>query len=125
MAKFPRLASSSTFKSVSGSSTTVAHSQQCVFHSVGISESCANLVQFSLEEKRLLSDTKAFVDELLEFIFGHSVDINDLVRAGHAKLQSDPSPLVDPHPFFIKFSTILELTLVLASKHKPKDFDIK
>ncbi len=83
------------------------------------------MILFGLEENSSLSSTKSSVDEILQFIVGRPVGINDLVRLGRPKQQSDGgSSALRPRPVLIKLSTVWDRRLVLASKRKLKSFRI-
>lgn len=91
-------------------------------HSPSVSDRLSNLILFGLEEKSSLSDTKASVDEVLEYIVGRPIGISDLLRLGRP---NQPSESVKrPRPVLIKLSTAWDRRLVLASRRKLKDFRI-
>lgn len=41
-----------------------------------------------MEKQHINLDTKAAVDVIVEFVTGHPVNVNDLVRLGHTSVQS-------------------------------------
>ena len=123
----PQGVPSSLPASDSGTGTTQQHSQrsqQSSSHSLGSGRQ-SNLILFGLEEKSTLSDTKSSVDEILTFLAGRPVAVNDLVRLGRSIKQSDPVlPTRRPRPVLIKLSTAWDRRLILASKRKLKEFHV-
>ena len=89
------------------------------------SEAQKNYVLFGLSESYSLFELKNIVDEMLEFIVGKPVAVNDM-RIGRVRKDSKAALGPQrPHPVLIKPDTVWNRRLVLASKHKLKDFRIE
>ena len=87
----------------------------------------ANLILFGLAETKSIVDTKALVDEILEFLIGRSILIKDMFRLGKYTQTSIGSSTTcpRPRPLLLKLSTAWDRKLVLSSKHKLKDFRLE
>ncbi len=93
--------------------------------SVSGSDRLSRLILFGLEEKTSISETKEAVDEVLQFLAGCPVSVNDLVRLGRKpKQSSSDSDAPRPCPVLISLSTVWDRRLVLASRRKLKQFRI-
>ena len=87
----------------------------------------ANLILFGLAETKSIVDTKALVDEILEFLIGRSILIKDIFRLGKYTQTSIGSSTTRPRPrpLLLKLSTAWGRKLVLSSKRKLKDFRVE
>ena len=86
-----------------------------------------NLIVFGLPEVKTLPDLKKSVDELLTFVVGRSVPLNDLFRLGRLKQPGDSSllsPSFRPHPIILKFSSAWDRRLVLSAVRKLKGYTL-
>ncbi len=73
----------------------------------------SDFILFGLDETSTLSDTKATVDEILTFLAGRPVEVNDLVRLGRSVKQPRPDlPAQRPRPVLIKVSTAWDRRLI-------------
>ena len=85
-----------------------------------------NLILFGLSEEHSLIDSKCIVDEVLEFLVNKPVGIKDLVRIGRIKKAESASVnALRSRPLLIKFDTVWDRQLVLASKRKLKQFRVE
>ena len=70
-----------------------------------------------------LLELKDIVDEMLEFLVGKPVAVNDIMRIGRVRKDSEAALHPQrPRPVLIKLDTVWNRCLLLASKHKLKDF---
>ena len=75
-----------------------------------------NLILFGLPDNGSLAETKASVDEILEFLVGRSIQVRNLFTLGkyvHPKYFEDSSR---PRPVLIKLTTPLDQTLIFTPK---------
>ena len=74
----------------------------------------SNLILFGLPENRNIVDSKAIVDEMLEFLSGNSIQIKDMFRLGRFKQPVDSSSR--PRPVLIKLFSAWDRKLILVRK---------
>ena len=87
-----------------------------------------NFIIFGLPEAKSLSDLRNSVDELLLFLVGKSVPLDDMFRLGRLAPQSSgsvSSSPVRPRPILLKLSFTWDCRLVLSSVRKLKEFAVK
>ena len=86
-----------------------------------------SLIVFGLPEVKSLTDLRQSVDELLTFVVGRPVPINDLFRLGRLKPPGDSmsSPPLRPRPVILKLSSAWDRRLVLSTVRKLKGYAIK
>ena len=100
-----------------------AHKAPSLSHSAPDARDC-NLILFGLPETESIIDTKASVDETLEFLVGKSVLIRDMFRLGKPKHFSSSPDQGRPRPILIKLSTPWDRKLVLSRKTNLRNFRI-
>ena len=100
-----------------------AHKAPSLSHSVPDARDC-NIILFGLPETESIIDTKASVDETLEFLVGKSVLIRDMFRLGKPKHFSSSPDQGRPRPILIKLSTPWDRKLVLSRKTNLRNFRI-
>ena len=83
----------------------------------------SNLILFGLPEFGSLVESKASVDEVLEFLTGKPIPIRDMFRLG--KYVKEPSSLTRPRPVLIKLCTAWDRKLILLQKRNLLHFKIK
>ena len=83
----------------------------------------SNLILFGLPEFGSLVESKASVDEVLEFLTGKPIPISDMFRLG--KYVKEPSSLTRPRPVLIKLCTAWDRKLILLQKRNLLHFIIK
>ena len=82
----------------------------------------SNLILFGLPEFGSLVESKASVDEVLEFLTGKPIPIRDMFRLG--KYVKEPSSLIRPRPVLI-LCTAWDRKLILLQKRNLLHFKIK
>ena len=97
-----------------------AHKAPSLSHSAPDARDC-NLILFGLPETESIIDTKASVDETLEFLVGKSVLIRDMFRLGKPKHFSSSPDQGRPRPIL---STLWDRKLVLSRKTNLRNFRI-
>ena len=86
--------------------------------SVTVPRAC-NLVLFGLPENNSIMELKSEIDELLEFLAGKQVNVNDVFRLGKYSGSSKR-----PRPVLIKLATAWDRKVVLLRKRSLKEFKI-
>jgi len=86
-----------------------------------------SLIVFGLPEAKSLPDLRQSVDELLTFLVGRSVPLNDLFRLGRLKQPDVPmaSPLARPRPIILKLASAWDRRLVLSAVRELKGYSTK
>lgn len=86
-----------------------------------------SLIVFGLPEVKSLTDLRQSVDEVLTFVVGRPVPLNDLFRLGRLKPPGDStlSPPLRPRPVILKLSSAWDRRLVLSTVRKLKGYAIK
>ncbi len=82
-----------------------------------------NLVVFGLPEVGSLQELKSSVDELLQFLVGKQVDLNDLFRLG--RKSATPSESDRPRPVLLKLTSSWDRRLIMSTVRKLKEYDHK
>ena len=80
--------------------------------------SACYLVVFGLPESGSILELKSDVDELLEYLTGKSVNINDVFRLGKYSASSSKRP----RPILIKLATAWDRKIILIQKRKLRDY---
>ena len=83
-----------------------------------------NLILFGLPDHGSLVETKASVDELLEFLVGRSIQVKDLFRLGKYVHPKDFEDSRRPRPVLIKLTTPWDRKLILLQKSNFQKFKI-
>ena len=83
-----------------------------------------NLILFDLPNHGSLVETKASVDETLEFLVGRSIQIKDLFRLGKYVHPKDFEDSCRPLPVLIKLTTPWDRRLILLQKSNLQKFKI-
>lgn len=99
--------------------TTLPIPKSSPFNSPVTDSRACNLVLFGLPETESILQLKSEVDELLEFLSGKHVSVNDVFRLGKYSAGSKC-----PRPVLIKLTTAWDHKLVLLRKRSLKDFKI-
>ena len=84
-----------------------------------------NLMIFGLHEAESLPDLKKSVDELLVFITGRPVPVNDLFRLGRRPKSSDSETPSRPRPVLLKLMSSWDRRLIMSAVRKLKGFRLK
>lgn len=109
----------------STSRTHYSRSSSSQFTSIN-SEAQKNIVLFGLSETYSLLELKDVIDEMLQLLVGKPVAVNDIMRIGRVKRESEAAiGPQGPCPVLIKLDTVWNRRLVLVSKCKLKDFRIE
>ena len=88
-----------------------------------------NLIVFGLPEVKSLPELKESVDELLTFVAGRPVPLNDLFRLGRlnkptSQVASSEAP-TRPRPVLLKVSSAWDRRLILSTVRKLRDYTLK
>ena len=78
-----------------------------------------NLVLFGLPENDSILKLKSEIDELLEFLSGRSINVNDVFRLGKYSASSNR-----PRPVLIKLTTAWDRKIILLKKRSLKGFKV-
>ncbi len=85
-----------------------------------------NIIMFGLPESNSLGDLRKSVDEVLSFLTGTEVPLNDLYRLGRLRKSSDSSSSASPpRPVIVTFASAWDRRLVLSSVRQLKGYGIK
>ena len=79
---------------------------------------------FGLPEVESLLDLKKSVDELLNFLVGRSVPLNDLFHLGRQKKTSDSVVQCRPRPVMLQPLSSWDRRLVLSAVRKLKGYTV-
>ena len=77
-----------------------------------------NLILFGLPESNSILELKSDIDELIEYLIGKSVNINDVFRLGKFSASSSKRP----RPVLIKLATAWDRKIILLNKRKLRDY---
>ncbi len=91
----------------------------------GRGERSNNLVLFGLPEVDSLHTLRSSVDELLCFLLGKSVPLNDMFRLGRFQKPTDQQPTPRPRPVLLKLATSWDCRLIMSEVRKLKEFEVK
>ena len=84
-----------------------------------------NLMIFGLPEAESLPDLKKSVDQLLVFITGRPVPVNDLFCLGRRPKSSDSGTPSRPRPVLLKLMSSWDHRLIMSAVRKLKGFRLK
>ena len=82
------------------------------------------MIVFGLPEVESLPDLKKLVDELLHFLIGRSVPLNDLFCLGCQKKTSDSVVQCRQRPVMLQPLSSWDRRLVLSAVHKLKGYTV-
>ena len=102
------------------SSSVAGVSGQSVSGLKSADKRAGNLIVFGLPEVESLTDLKKSVDELLNFLVGRSVPLNDLFHFGRRKKTSDSVVQCRPWPVMLQPLSSWDRRLVLSAVRKLK-----
>ena len=88
-----------------------------------------NLIVFGLPEVKSLPELKELVDQLLTFVAGRPVPLNDLFRLGRLNKPTSQGACSEaptrPRPVLLKVSSAWDRRLILSTVRKLRDYTLK
>jgi len=118
----PQLSYADAVRAVS--SSVAGGSGQSVSGLKSADKRAGNLIVFGLPEVESLPDLKKSVDELLNFLVGRSVPLNDLFCLGRRKKTSDSEVQCRPRPVMLQPLSSWDRRLVLSAVRKLKGYTV-